>query len=105
MNIALDYDLCPQKVVFGWGRRREVGGLARTLGRRAFFIGGLPEDITAPLQREIAESLCAEEIEFVPIATIGTSRRSVMSIAPPTGPRLESRSGRFLPCRGRRGGH
>ena len=32
----LDYDfLAPQRIVFGWGRREEVGPLAATLGRRA----------------------------------------------------------------------
>jgi len=35
----LRYDLVmPQRILFGWGRRREVGGLARSLGRRAFLV-------------------------------------------------------------------
>lgn len=35
------YDfLSPHRVVFGWGRRREVGPLARSLGRRAFIVHG-----------------------------------------------------------------
>ncbi len=32
--------LVPPRVVFGWGRRREIGPLAASLGRRAFFICG-----------------------------------------------------------------
>src|SRR5689334_6721369 len=37
----LDYEfLCPPRIVFGWGRRREVGTLAGTLGRRSFVVLG-----------------------------------------------------------------
>ena len=39
--MPLDYEfLSPQRIVFGWGRRRELGELARTLGRRAFVVLG-----------------------------------------------------------------
>ena len=35
------YDfLSPPKIAFGWGRRREVGALAATLGRRALLVEG-----------------------------------------------------------------
>lgn len=35
------YDFfAPQRVVFGWGRRSEVGTLAKTLGSRAFVVSG-----------------------------------------------------------------
>jgi alcohol dehydrogenase class IV len=35
------YDiLSPQRIVFGWGRRREIGALARSLGDRAFVVSG-----------------------------------------------------------------
>ena len=38
---AIQYDfLSPQRIVFGWGRRREVGALARSLGQRVFVIPG-----------------------------------------------------------------
>ena len=38
---TLTYDLIvPRQIVFGWGRRREVGPLARSLGRRAFVVSG-----------------------------------------------------------------
>ena len=34
-SLPLSYDFAiPQRIVFGWGRRREVGSLARSLGRR-----------------------------------------------------------------------
>ncbi len=37
----LRYDLfSPRKIVFGWGRRAEVGQLAATLGRRALIVVG-----------------------------------------------------------------
>ena len=32
--------LMPRKIVFGWGRRSEVGDLARPLGRRAWIVSG-----------------------------------------------------------------
>src|SRR5262245_19346483 len=38
---ALEYELAmPQRIVFGWGRKREIGSLAATLGRRAFIVTG-----------------------------------------------------------------
>ncbi|HVX12116.1 MAG TPA: iron-containing alcohol dehydrogenase [Pirellulales bacterium] len=39
METAFDF-LTPPKIVFGWGRRQEVGQLANGLGKRAFFVGG-----------------------------------------------------------------
>ncbi|HZZ27331.1 MAG TPA: iron-containing alcohol dehydrogenase [Pirellulales bacterium] len=37
----LEYDfLAPPRIVFGWGRRREIGTLAASLGRRAFVVTG-----------------------------------------------------------------
>jgi alcohol dehydrogenase class IV len=39
--MQLRYDLVvPQRIVFGWGRRREIGDLAASLGRRALVING-----------------------------------------------------------------
>ena len=39
--MQLRYDLVvPQRIVFGWGRRREIGDLAASLGRRALVISG-----------------------------------------------------------------
>ncbi|MCC6126780.1 MAG: iron-containing alcohol dehydrogenase [Pirellulales bacterium] len=71
MNVTLDYDfLAPQKIVFGWGRRREIGSLARSLGRRAFLVSGLPEHLGKPIIAEIEGLLRAEAIEVAPIATL-----------------------------------
>lgn len=40
-SILSAYDfLAPSRIVFGWGRRTEVGELARPLGRRAFLVSG-----------------------------------------------------------------
>ena len=39
--MTLDYEfLAPPYIVFGWGKRRELGTLARALGRRAFVVLG-----------------------------------------------------------------
>src|SRR5262245_23353094 len=38
---SLTYDFfAPQRIVFGWGRRQEIGALAVGLGRRAFVVTG-----------------------------------------------------------------
>lgn len=37
--IRFDF-LAPSRVIFGWGRCSEIGGLARSLGRRAFLVSG-----------------------------------------------------------------
>jgi len=71
MNPVLNYDfLAPQKIAFGWGRRREVGVLGRSLGRRAFLISGLPEEIGKPFLNEIGDALRSEGIDLVPAAEI-----------------------------------
>ena len=63
MSPILSYDfLAPQKIVFGWGRRREVGVLGRSLGSRAFLVSGLPE--------EVGKSFLKEGIKLVPAADI-----------------------------------
>jgi len=38
---VISYDfVAPRQIVFGWGRRRELGALAKTLGSRALIIHG-----------------------------------------------------------------
>ena len=62
----LQYDfLAPRRIVFGWGRRREVGTLGRTLGSRAFLISGLPPLIAQEVMVEISGALRAEGIELI----------------------------------------
>jgi alcohol dehydrogenase class IV len=72
---SLCYDLVvPQKIVFGWGRRREIGPLARSLGRRAFLICGSPAllesgaigQITAWVEKEEVQTLFLETLVHEP---------------------------------------
>jgi alcohol dehydrogenase class IV len=65
-NHPLRYDfLAPRQIVFGWGRRRELGTLARTLGRRAFLVCGLPPSLADGAVREISDALTTEGIRVV----------------------------------------
>ncbi len=67
----LRYDfLAPRQIVFGWGRRREVGTLGRTLGRRAFIICGLPEPLAEAATYEISDLLMTEGVKAVAAETI-----------------------------------
>jgi alcohol dehydrogenase class IV len=67
--IAYDF-VAPQRIVFGWGRRREAGVLARSLGRRAFLICGAPVLTEGGVLGQIAEALRAEGVEAVFLETI-----------------------------------
>jgi alcohol dehydrogenase class IV len=71
----MNYDfLAPRRVVFGWGRRSEVGGLARDLGRRAFIVSGSRtleaegrlDELTSALDRAGVEAIHAGEIHREP---------------------------------------
>ena len=65
-NDPLRYDfLAPRQIAFGWGRRRELGALARTLGRRAFLICGLPPSVAEGTVREISDALTTAGIQTV----------------------------------------
>jgi alcohol dehydrogenase class IV len=67
----LIYDFsAPSRIVFGWRRRPIVGGLARSLGRRAFVICG-----SRTLERngaldEIAQALRAAGVDTIRVETI-----------------------------------
>ena len=38
---SIEYDFfAPPRIVFGWGRRTEIGSIAASLGRRAFLVLG-----------------------------------------------------------------
>ena len=70
-NSPITYDfVAPQRIVFGWGRRREVGELARSLGRRAFVICGAPVLTEGGILGQITEALRAEGVEAVFLETI-----------------------------------
>jgi len=67
----LRYDFVgPRQIVFGWGRRREVGALGRSLGRRAFLTSGLPAETGAAMLGEILDLLSAADVEPVTLDTI-----------------------------------
>lgn len=68
---GIDYEfLAPQRIVFGWGKRGEVGALARSLGRRAFIICGAQALADQGILDEIMRCLQAEEVEAVPLVTL-----------------------------------
>ena len=62
--------LAPQRIVFGWGSRRQVGPLARSLGRRAFLVCGARALADRGALDEIVQALKSAEVEAVPVATI-----------------------------------
>ncbi len=58
------YDLLmPQQIVFGWGRRQEVGTLGKTLGRRAMIICGSRTLRGQGIEDELGQRLKAEGVE------------------------------------------
>lgn len=65
------YDLTlPRRVVFGWGRREELGTLAATLGRRAFLVTGSRTLEQRGVIAAVRENLQAAGVEPVDIARI-----------------------------------
>ncbi len=67
----MQYDfLASSKIVFGWGRRREVGGLARELGRRAFIVTGARRLQTDGVIAELSAALAAIGVEPIHLAEI-----------------------------------
>ncbi len=71
MKDTICYDfVAPPKIVFGWGRRCEVGTLARTLGRRAMILSGLPAAVATEVLGELRELLSAQDIEPTLVETI-----------------------------------
>jgi len=74
MQFAFDkpaYDLVmPRKIVFGWGRRREAGRLARALGRRAIMVVGSEFLIAHGVVAELHDNLAAAGVELVSLGVI-----------------------------------
>lgn len=67
----LNYEfLSPGAICFGWGRRREAGTWARTLGTRAFIVNGSRTLEKTELFREILQSLHDAGVQVVPLVTI-----------------------------------
>lgn len=68
---AISYDFVgPRKIIFGWGRRREIGALAKPLGRRAFCIAGSERLAENGTIAQIADSLSAEGLGFLLVETL-----------------------------------
>jgi alcohol dehydrogenase class IV len=69
MNLNYDF-LAPPKIVFGWGRRREAGLLARELGRRAFVVCGSRTLDTSGELNNVLASLTREGVATIRLADI-----------------------------------
>ncbi len=68
---GIHYDfLAPQRIVFGWQRRGEIGKLARSLGNRAFLVWGSRTLIAQGAVAEISAALVQAGVEPINIATI-----------------------------------
>ncbi len=67
----MEYDfLAPRRIVFGWGRRREAGELARELGRRAFVVQGSRTIEARGFLGEILTALRESGVESEPAGSI-----------------------------------
>ncbi|MBI1830824.1 MAG: iron-containing alcohol dehydrogenase [Planctomycetes bacterium] len=76
----LDYDfLAPPRIVFGWGRRRELGPLARTLGRRAFVVLGSRTLKQNGAWDELATDLRAASVDPI-VTTIATGEPDIADV-------------------------
>ena len=62
--------LTPARVVFGWGRRSEVGQLSRSLGKRAFIVSGSRSLERSGAIAQIEALLHEAGLTVVPLATI-----------------------------------
>ena len=66
---SLEYELLtPAKVVFGWGRRRQVAELAAPLGRRALVIYGSRRLAEQGLLAELSRELKSKQLECAIVA-------------------------------------
>lgn len=71
MDTLTDYEfLAPPRIVFGWGRRRELGALAADLGRRAFAVVGSRTLLHQGAWDELADALRNAGVEPILAATI-----------------------------------
>jgi alcohol dehydrogenase class IV len=67
--IQFDF-LVPSRVVFGWGRRSEVGHLARSLGNRAFLVSGSRSLERSGAISQLIDLLHKAGLTAVPLMTI-----------------------------------
>lgn len=69
--LGIEYEfLPPQRIIFGWGTRCQVGPLARSLGRRAWIVCGARALVEQGVLEEIVQLLRAAEVQAVVLATI-----------------------------------
>lgn len=68
-ELTFDFS-APSRIAFGWGRRREAGLLARTLGRRAFIVCGSRTLESSAALDQILQSLGDAGVETVHLETI-----------------------------------
>lgn len=67
----MQYDfLAPRKIVFGWGRRREIGRLAASLGRRAYVVTGSRSLARSGALAELLQLLGSAGVEPQHVASI-----------------------------------
>jgi len=62
--------VAPRRIVFGWGRRKQVGQLAQTLGRRAFLVCGSQALVDSGILAEINDALHEAKVETVSLGVI-----------------------------------
>lgn len=71
MSSLTSYEFfAPPKIVFGWGRREELGPLARGLGSRAFIVWGSRTLAARGVGVQILESLVNSNVEPVELTTV-----------------------------------
>jgi alcohol dehydrogenase class IV len=71
MSPPLNYDFfAPPRITFGWGRRRELGTIAKALGRRAFLVCGSKTLEAGGALDELRASLAGAGIAAESLGTI-----------------------------------
>jgi alcohol dehydrogenase class IV len=74
MTAALtNYDFfAPPRIIFGWGRRNEIGPLAASLGRRAFVVVGSKTLERKGVLNELARALHTSGVTPIHLASVST---------------------------------
>jgi alcohol dehydrogenase class IV len=73
MNFAAGFSyefIAPRQIVFGWGRRSELGSLARTLGQRAIVICGSQTLLERGAIDQLLDTLRSAGVEPIHLETI-----------------------------------
>lgn len=68
---AIQFELvAPRRILFGWGRRTEVGSVARSLGRRAWLICGSKHLRAAGIVEQLGRAMADAGVELIELADI-----------------------------------